>query len=225
MSPKQDSYDLASVFPIEDFAAVDPGTNVLIVGPEDVGKRELGLDILARGASDNEGSLVIATDWPVDTIVERYRDRAESPDISSLTIIDCTGTEHDHEALTDDQVRTVPSPASLTELGIAFVDYDDQRAGDFSGNRVLFDSITTLLAHVDEERVFEFVDAFKGRFATSGYFGTWLIDGSTDDDPTVGKFTDVFDIAVELRHGDDGRELRGTGLAAEPTDWTAFPQD
>lgn len=225
MSPPAAGYDLAAVFPGEEFTAVDPGSNILLVGPEDVDKRGLGLDILATGASDNEGSLVIATEWPVDEIVDRYRERAASPDLSALTIIDCSGSDHDHEALTDEQLRTVPSPASLTELGISFVHYDDQRAASFSGTRVLFDSITSLLAHVGEERVFEFVDAFKGRFAASGYFGTWLIDAPANDDPTVRKFTDVFDIVVELRQGEDGRELRVTGHTAEPTDWTAFPRD
>lgn len=219
MTDELAEYEFGAVLPVDNFSGFEPGTNVLIVGDSDVDSQALGLRVLARGADRNEGSLVITLGGETSAIIKRYKSYLDSSDLSSLFIIDCSGEEADPEELTTEQYTGVQSPESLTEIGISFVEYDDQRGSTFVGNRVLFDSITDLLERVPEERAFQFIDAFKGRFGSSGYLGIWLLDASEHDQQTLTKFEELFDYVIELRQRDGDHEVRVMGHPDIAAEW------
>lgn len=225
MTQKVGEYEIDAVFPVETNSSVEPGTNLLLVGPAETDARTLAVRLLAQGYRNDEESLVITTNGDVDEIVERFRGVTETDDLSSLSIIDCSGeSEPEPEGVAPEQFWEVQSPGSLTELGISFVEYGDQGGATFAGNRVLFDSLTTLLEHVSEERAFEFIDAFMGRFAASGYFGTWLVDPSALDEQTRTAFEELFDVVVELRRDDGEREFRISGYPDVRSQWRPVPE-
>ncbi|MFA9518633.1 RAD55 family ATPase [Halopenitus sp. H-Gu1] len=216
------TYEVDTDFPIPELSSVEAGQNLLFVGPDDVDCRSLGLQFLAGGTSYDQGSLVITFDGSVESIIEQYQTFAEEDDLDSLAVIDCSDSEEPPDSLTDSQYFPVQSPSSLTDIGISFIEYDDTRAENFVGTRVLVESITALLEHVPEERAFEFINAFVGRFATAGYLGVWTMDSSAHDEQTRSTFEELFDGIVEFRQADGTAEYRVRGLQDETSEWASF---
>lgn len=219
-----DEYEADADFPIPELSTVEAGHNVLLVGPTDTDPRSFGLQLIGGGISQDQGALVITLGGDAESILEEYRSVSASGDPSTVTVIDCGGTETPPSGLDERQYVSVQSPSSLTDIGISFVEYEDTHASRFVGTRVLVDSITNLLEHVPEDRAFEFISAFVGRFATAGHLGVWTMDVSAHEKQTVSTFEELFDVIVEFRQGADTTEYQVRGRETESTAWSAVTE-
>lgn len=222
MTDPVDRDDIRAEFPLAELSSFETGENVLFVGEPGTGRRSLGLRLLADGTRHGQGALVIVFRDDVETVLEDYRTSAGGDGLSSLTVIDCTGTDQVPADLPENQYFSVDSPSSLTDIGMSFIEYQDTHADWFDGTRVLVDSITTLLEHVTEDRAFEFINAFIGRFTTARFQGVWTMDASAHDEQTLSTFRELFDRVVELRQADGERQYRIRDRSGDTSEWTAF---
>lgn len=219
MAPSNGEYHLTDALPNADIDSLEAGTNLLILGSGHDEMRSIVKDLLTAAPEYNEGSVLLSLDGEVEWLVEHFADSEAG--VSSLSIIEGTGEPMSADGLEPEQLFSVDSPESLTELGMALIEYEDTCGASFDGNRIVFDSISELLAHVDEQRAFEFLAAFSGRIRVAEDFGIWLMHSQEHSQETVFTFRELFDIVVELPGSDDLTEVEVNESAGDTGEWVS----
>ena len=195
-------YDLGPDF--ED-AAVAPGTNILIAGPPLTGKRRLAMDILAHGAGLGEGSVIVTTRDSSERVLADYRSRVDDPDTVDLGVVDCV-TQHQGRSTADtDVVKYASSPVDMTGIGIKFSEFLEEFYGerDRTQNRVMLDSLSTLLMYSDVQTVFRFMHVFTSRIDDADALGVHVIESTAHQPEALNTMKQLFDGFVEV---DEDRE-------------------
>ena len=216
---RTDAYDLDEVVPIEGFASVDPGTNVLISGGRMLGKERLALELLAAG-SEEEAIAVTP-----DTAGGRLRDSFESVagGLDRLRVVDCTGASSKGSFDDTDDMKYVASPGDLTGIGMGIVKCTRDMGESVDGLRLAVFSLSTLLRYSDPDRVFNFLHTVTGRVSAADYLGIATLDPGAHDPQDVNTLSSQFDVVVELREADDvDREARVVGHHESPRTWKAL---
>lgn len=179
-------------------ATIRPGTNVLVTGPPLTGKRRLGREILRHGMAAGEGSIVISTHDTAERVQEVFA-AASGADDDLLGIVDCV-TKHVGGSPTDtDRVRYASSPTDMTGIGIKFaesIEYFQCEHG-VQRNRVLLNSITTLLQYTSLQAVFRFLHALTTRIEEVDAIGVAIIESTVHDEEAMGTIRELFDGVIE----------------------------
>lgn len=212
-------YSMDGALPGGILEEVEPGTNLLVSGPGMSGKRSLMLQLLASGAAEGEGAMVVTTREPADTIRSEYRSATSRQD-APIWVIDAVESG---ATPTADRVSSVSSPGDLTGIGIEFSEFARDAVNQGVDRiRVGFDSLSPLLMYSDLQRAFRFLHVFTSQIQTRDWVGVFVIDPDAHEDRAVNTVRQLFDGMIELRlAGDDGhREVRVRGLAAGPSEWT-----
>lgn len=216
-------YTFDGVLPPELLTEVEAGTNLLVSGPAMSGKRQLLLQLLARGASEGEGSIVVTSRNPADDVVDEYDALLPADATRFLRVIDCVSNQSD-TATDVEGVHDVSSPGDLTGIGIQFSEI--AREAEETGLerlRVGFDSLSPLLMYVDLQRLFRFLHVFTSQIQSRDWIGLFAIDPDSHDQQEVNTISQLFDGMIEIRLDDDaGRQARVRGVTSSPTDWVAF---
>jgi KaiC/GvpD/RAD55 family RecA-like ATPase len=213
------TYNVDGVLPAELVAGFDDGTNLLLSGPAMSGKRDLLLELLARGDRDGEGAVVVTSRDPAAEVFREYEDAVGSTP-NFVRAIDCVSAQSG-SATDGDGVRYVSSPGDLTGMGIEFSEVA-RSAGDSGVDRlrVGFDSLSPLLMYVDIQRLFRFLHVFTSQIQSQGWLGVFSVDPESHDDQTINTISQLFDGVMEVRVTDGGaREVRVRGVTSTPTPW------
>jgi KaiC/GvpD/RAD55 family RecA-like ATPase len=213
------TYDTDGVLPAELVSGFDDGTNLLLSGPAMSGKRDLLIRLLARGAPDGEGSVVVSSRDPATEVLTEYEDVLDDAE-GYLRLVDCVSSQSG-SAQHGNAIRHVSSPGDLTGMGIEFSEVAQNAQSDgVERLRVGFDSLSPLLMYVDIQRLFRFLHVFTSQIQSQGWLGVFSIDPESHDDQTINTLSQLFDGVVELRVTDDGqRQVRVRGVTDTPTDW------
>ena len=196
-------YDLGPHF---DAATIDPGTSILISGPPLTGKRKLALDILAHGASDGEGTIIVTTRDSSDRVLTDYQSLLSNPYDADIGIVDCV-TQHQGQSTTDTPtVKYASSPVDMTGIGIKTSEFVEEfySERDIRQNRIVLDSLSTLLVYSDLQTVFRFMHVFTSRIEDADALGVYLIESTAHDAETMNTMKQLFDGVVAV---DENREL------------------
>lgn len=208
--------------------AIPPGTTLLVSGPPLVGKYDLVLDVLGRGHSVGEASVVVSTRGDERTVVDDYERITPGFDRSKVGVVECVsdrdadGTERTAEGL---RVRRAGSPADLTGIGIGaselVQEFDRAGAG---GVRLGMDSLATTFVYTDFERVCRFLHVLSGRIVQARGVGLFVVDPSTLSDAQYDQLKTLFDGVIELREDETGpdRELRVRGVPGVDREWHEY---
>ena len=190
-------YDLGQDF---DDISVDPGTNLLISGPPLTGKRRLAMDILAHGAANGEGSVIVTTRDSSDRVLADFRSRLLDPDGADLGVVDCV-TQHQGRSASDTEVvKYASSPVDMTGIGIKFSEFVEEFYSQrgVRKNRVLMDSLSTLLMYSDLQTVFRFMHVFTSRIEDADALGVHVIESTAHDAESMNTMKQLFDGVVEV---------------------------
>jgi KaiC/GvpD/RAD55 family RecA-like ATPase len=213
------TYNVDGVLPAELVSGFDDGTNLLLSGPPMSGKRDLLLELLARGDADGDGAVVVTSRDPAEEVLADYGDAVGS-EPAFLRVIDCV-TAQSGGATGGDRVRYVSSPGDLTGMGIEFSEIARSASGaGVDRLRVGFDSLSPLLMYVDLQRLFRFLHVFTSQIQSQGWLGVFSVDPESHDDQTINTISQLFDGVLDVRLTDGGdREVRARGVTDTPTDW------
>ncbi|WP_020221504.1 RAD55 family ATPase [Halarchaeum acidiphilum] len=216
-------YKIDGALPPELLTEVEAGTNLLVSGPAMSGKRQLLLKLLARGASEGEGSVVVTSRNPAGDVIDDYLDVRPSDGHDFLRVIDCVGSDVETD-VEGARVHDVSSPGDLTGIGIEFSEIArEAEETDRRRVRVGFDSLSPLLMYVDLQRLFRFLHVFTSQIQSRDWLGLFAIDPDSHDQQEVNTISQLFDGMIEIRLADGGgREARVRGVTDAPTDWVAF---
>ncbi|WP_353633388.1 ATPase domain-containing protein [Halobacterium sp. NMX12-1] len=211
-------YELGAAFSDVD---VESGTNVLVEGPPMSGKRDLGFEVLATGARDGEGSIVVSTKDSAERVIEDFAEHVGDTE-PLLGVVDCVTKQQGMGTATESElVRYASSPVDLTGIGIELSELLRalyQQRG-VTRNRILLHSLSTLLMYSDLQTVFRFLHVFTGRVQSADALGVFVVDSSAHDEQTVSTLKQLFDGIITLREREDGGfEARLVGIE-DGTDW------
>jgi KaiC/GvpD/RAD55 family RecA-like ATPase len=177
---------------------VDPGTNLLVTGPPLAGKRQLAREFVRTGVADEEGTIYITMR---DTAgrVESLIDGSETT--APVGIVDCVSEQVVDPAPVGDHVKYASAPTDMTSIGIKFAEFIEEfnRQDGIVANRIVLDSITTLLQYTTLQSVFRFLHAVTTRVAEVDAVGAFLIESTVHDEETMGTIQELFDGVVERR--------------------------
>lgn len=182
---------------------VSAGTNILVAGPPLTGKRQLGQQILQLGMEDGQGAIVISARDTAGRVTELF-DSGPDGDEELLGVVDCV-TEHvGLSADQTDRIRYAAAPSDMTGMGIAFAEFIEYflRQHDIQRNRVLLNSVTTLLQYSSLQAVFRFLHALTTRIAEVEALGVAIVESTAHDGETMATVSELFDAVV--RTGRDG---------------------
>lgn len=199
-------YDLGDVVPE---TTVDPGTNVLVAGPPLTGKRRLALELLAVGADDGEGAIVVTTKDSARRIVAEYGDLVGDVEAANLGVVDAVTRQQGASGELDhDWIRYASSPVDMTGIGIRLSELLEEHrvARAIERNRILLYSLSTLLMYADLQTVFRFVHVLTGRTASADALGVYVVDSTAHDDRAMSTLDQLFDGVVHVEQPEVGGE-------------------
>ena len=185
-------YDLGPEF---GDATVDPGTNILIAGPPLSGKRRLAVDALERGSSDGDGVIVVTTRDNSQRVIDDFRTILDDPQSTDLGIVDCV-TKHQGQNVRDsDMIKYASSPVDMTGIGIKFSEFVEEfyKNRGIERNRVMFDSLSTLLMYSNLQTVFRFMHVFTSRIENADAVGIYTIESTAHDEEAMNTLKQLFD--------------------------------
>ncbi|ELZ97813.1 MULTISPECIES: RAD55 family ATPase [Haloferax] len=198
-------YNLGADLDVE----VEPGTNLLLVGPPLTGKRSLALDILAAGTRNGEGSIIVTTKDGADRILSDFGKRLDYEG-KPVAVVDCvTKQQGVGEVRDDERIRYTSSPVDMTGIGIKLSEILQEYYQDrgLSENRIMLHSLSTLLMYADLQTVFRFLHVFTGRIQSVGGLGLFTIDADAHDDRTMNTIKQLFD-GIITTHEDAPPDIR-----------------
>lgn len=210
-------YRVADSVPNVEIDSLTAGTNILLLGPQKPDMRSVAANIITIAPTDDEGAVWIALDGEISWLIEEFNALSA---IDHLSVIQA-GNHEPIEDFAPEHYYGVKSPDRLTDLGMALIEYGDQTGSTFSGSRIVFDSVSTLLNHVEEQRVFEFITAFSGRIRVSNDLGIWLMNSQEHSPQTIATFRELFDIVIELPDEEESKRPRVEEDAGDTGDWVS----
>jgi len=201
--------------------AVDPGANLLVSGPPMTGKESLAYEILTTGSRAGEGTIIVTTEDTAEDVRKEYRDY-DIPEGSLAGVVDCVTRQQGGEDPDGGKfVRHASSPADLTGIGIELSELFEMfyQQEDTEHNRVLLNSVSTLLMYADLQTVFRFLHVFTGRVQSADSIGLFIIDSTTHDQQTLSTLKQLFDGIIQFEETGGSRRCRLTGLNDVEVEW------
>lgn len=194
------------------------GTSLLVKGASFPGKEYLVDAAVSEGFENGEGTVYVTTNDPADDVLDEY-----SKD-GSFGVVDCVTESQSVEDTFGAEEGTVvyaDSPSDMTGIGVKVSDllgeFRDER--DIERNRVLVDSVSTLLLYSNLETVFRFLHVFTGRIRSIDGLGIFVLDSAMHDEKEYTTLRQLFDGVVEVEEDDGVTRARVVGLTDEPTEW------
>jgi len=204
-------YDLGPEF---DGQSVESGVNILISGPPLSGKRKLAFEALAQGTNNGEGAVVITTRDSSDRVLADLRSLLDDPEGGHIGVVDCV-TKHQGRSVSDTElVKHASSPLDMTGIGIKFSEFIEEfyTGRNVQQNRVVLDSLSTLLMYSDLQTVFRFMHVLTSRIEDADAIGLHVIESTAHDQETLNTLKQLFDGIVEV-DADESVSLRLPGTA------------
>ncbi|MDZ7689003.1 MAG: ATPase domain-containing protein [Halobacteriales archaeon] len=202
---------------------VPEGTNLLVKGTSVSGRDDFVRAVVTQGIGNDNSTVYVTTDRSADEILETY-----SCDNDRLGVVDCVtksrGVEEPEETET---VKFASSPSDMTGVGVkvsTLLERIRDRRG-IEGNRVLVESVSTLLMYSNLETVFRFLHVFTGRIRSIDGIGIFVIDSEMHDEKDYHTLRQLFDGVVEVESEDGETRVRIVGLMEEPTEWIRLTDD
>jgi len=210
-------YDLGPEF---GDATVDPGTNVLIAGPPLSGKRRLAVEALERGSARGDGAIVVTTRDNSQRVTDDFRTILDDPEATNLGIVDCVAKHQGRNVRDSDMIKYASSPVDMTGIGIKFSEFVEEfyKNRGIERNRVMFDSLSTLLLYSNLQTVFRFMHVFTSRIENADAVGIYVIESTAHDEETMSTLKQLFD-GIVTTDEDRNVSLQLPGVdtsAAEP---------
>ena len=172
--------------------AVGDATSALVC-PSSMGSADSCVDLLSATMPETTVLWVTYT-RPPSACIETFR----AADVSgSLSVIGVGDMPTETVEADDVTVKSVSTPDDLTGLGITL----SQTLSAHEDAVVCFDSLTTLLQHVDTETAYEFLNVLTGQLHAADASAHFHLDPAAHDSRTVDALTSLFDAIVEGEAG------------------------
>jgi len=198
--------------------ALDPEhpTNALVLAPSMAAAGDDACaELLAPVEPAETDMLLVTTDQSPDERLAEWRSRSSDRLPARARIVGVGETTRSATASTSASGCTAPSldgqrfyrttvanPGDLTGLGARVSRALEAWDGDGNLPVVCVRSLTDLLHHADDRRVFRFLHTITGLVGTAGGVAHYHMDPNAHDEQTLATFRSLFDVV--LAHCEDG---------------------
>lgn len=200
-------YDVDGLFPETGATAFEDGTSLLITGETGAAHR-LVLDLLARGSTVGESTVLVTTNHGAERATSALQER-DALVADRMGVIDCTAQESGQPD-TEIGIRYLNSPGDLTGISLEFAKLVKGFPDPGGPLRVGFSTVSTVLMYTNPETVFRFLHVFTSRIRSGDWFGVFTLDPEMHDPQVVNTIRAVFDAEAHVEG--DAVELRGSGF-------------
>jgi len=180
--------------------AVGPGTNLLVKGPPLVGKRRFAMETLAAGTRNGDGTIIVSTRDTAVRMRDQFTALLDDHSDPVVGVVDAV-TEHIGRSGGGEWTKCVASPEAMSAIGVKFSEFIQALYTDHERerNRVLVDSLSTLLVYSNLQTVFRFLHVFTSRVENAGGLGLYTLASTAHGDESLSTLTHLFDatLAVE----------------------------
>lgn len=189
----------------------DANTVLLLASDQQYEANACGALLSVAAPEDAQYLSITLDDTPDDRLEEWRTNVGELPSetgviaVGEMTRSAAATTVASSPGIAPVTVDTVDDPADLTGLAIAIGAYLDNWADTDRTPVVCFHSISSLLFHADQSRVFQFLHSSVGRLRNLGAVAHYHLDPAAYDESTVNRFSALFEAVVEIT--DDGSVL------------------
>lgn len=188
--------------------ALGDATSVLLLGSARHHEAEVCSSLLSVVDPDDAQYLSVTLDGSPDDRLDEWR--AHIGELPAETGVIAVGETTRSAAAASPSgpgaspvtVDTVADPSDLTGLAMAIGAYLDAWGESDRTPVVCFHSITSLLFHADQARVFRFLHSTTGRLRDLGAVAHYHLDPAAYDEATINAFSALFDALVRI--DDDG---------------------
>jgi KaiC/GvpD/RAD55 family RecA-like ATPase len=175
---------------------VPAGTNLLLRGPPLAGKRSLAMETLAVGARNDEGLIIVSTRDSATRMREAF-DTLVGEQVS-VAIVDAV-TDHIGQSTDAEMTSYAASPRDMSDIGVKFSEfiqsfYTEQQ---LERNRVVVDSLSTLLLYSNLQTVFRFLHVFTSRVENVDGLGLYTIESTAHDAESLNTLGQLFDGTID----------------------------
>lgn len=209
-------YEFPAGVPLE---PATPGTNLLVSGSSGALARELSLELLTAG-STQECLLLLAADLAGRDLLDQLDATGRSVDRSRLGVVDCTGPGDRADERFASHGEPISNPGDLTGIEVEFSLLYETLAAETDSIRIGVLSLSSLLAHASLREVSRFVHMLTGRIIATDDLGVFAVDASRADERTVETLSHFFDRHVRVRSTGGGVELQVGKRTAASSAWT-----
>ncbi|WP_318567292.1 DUF7504 family protein [Salinigranum marinum] len=226
IQPGQGEYALGDVAPDIALGSVPAGTSLLLVGAPDTGATDFTFRVLAAAPRAAECVILATTDSAPATLTERYQSALESPDdLEHLHVVDAfhSGPERDIGPLSPAHVEAASSPADVTGIGVGVTNH--LRSIPFNRVRLGLVSLSPIVDLIGSERAFAFCHVLMSRIDSADHLGLFVVDPTRHEPEHVRVFQSLTDGAFRFRNAGGTREIRGTGVVDDVSEWKPWSTD
>jgi len=209
---------------LEDKLRLPENANVLLIGPPGEEKTALAMQFVGSGLRLKQPAVYITTDLSPTDIENRgsqYGWTLFSHTGRDLYFVDCyswtLGNKNKGKQRED---IMVPGPSALNDMSIGIAQAVQKAFKKQEDNRVVFQSLSTLLLYNNPEIVFRFVQITGARLKGAGASTMFLLESGMHEEKAVTTLKHLADAVVEIK-SEGGRMMLMAPQNGLP-DWTEF---
>jgi len=196
---------------------------VLVSGRPRESMRRVPLGLFGHRARHGDGLLIVSTRDDPAFLGRQLTDGETALDSDRLALVDCTTKHLGEVTRTGDLQWEAPSPVSFEHARQA-VDEGLAALHDRGAERVhvLFDTLTTQFRLADADAVLQHAHDLAMTFGGESGLGIFTVEHAVATDQESERLKHLVDVHVEVRRGEDGPEVRWTGLVGNSGGWVTF---
>lgn len=193
---------------------------VLVSGRPRESLRRVPLRLFAERSLPGDGVVIVTTRDDPAFVARRLTTGVEAFAPERTAMVDCTTKQREAVRRTGDLRWETPSP-------VAFAAARDAIDGALSALRergterihFLFDTLTTQFRLADADAVLQHTHDLAMTVGGESGLGVFTVEHAVATDRESERLKHFFDVHVEVRRGDDGPEVRWTGLVGRSDGW------
>lgn len=198
----------------------DSQPTILVSGRPRESLRQVPLRLFGERAMAGDGAVIVTTRDDPAFVARRLTGGVDAFVPERVALVDCTTKQRGGLARTGDIRWEAPSPVSFP-LACEAIDDALATLHERGVERVhfLFDTLTTQFRLAAAEDVLQHTHDLAMTVGTESGLGVFTIEHAVATDRESERLKHFFDVHVEVRRGDDGPEVRWTGLVGSSDGW------
>jgi len=157
------------------------------------------METLAVGSRNDGGTIVVSTRDSATRIRQDLATLVGTEAAAATAIVDAV-TQHIGRSTEADMTTYTSSPRDMSDIGVKFSEFIQTfyTAQQREHNRVLVDSLSTLLLYSNLQTVFRFLHVFTSRIENVDGLGLYTIESTAHDAESLNTLTQLFDGTIDV---------------------------
>jgi len=192
-----------------------PGALCLLVGPSMSGRGTLARGYFYQGLKEGGASMYVTTKNFSDDVISLLEEKKWllHPHLGRYVFIDAYSPQSDPSLKDSEEVKYVASVADFARLTNAIVSsMSEYLARGMDHQRVVFDSVDTILMYVSAQGVYRFLSYLRAKIKGFRASSIFLIEPELHEDRQVRTLYQLADVIIEVKPDQGVVEVTQPGL-------------